>query len=283
MYDSVEVLLLREKVIEIEIKGVEANSIPITAEDNSAGRTTLEFLKRGCKYGFKIKITKGIPPGSGLGSSGASSAATAVAINHLLNLKLNKKELTELAAQGEIAAAGSPHADNVAPSIYGGFTIISSYHPLEIHAFPPTKELEFSIALPRGIKKTTKKARDVLPKTVELTKVINNLGGASTIVAGFLQSNAQLIGKGMINDQIIEPVRAPIYPGYLNAKKAALEAGAYGATLSGAGPAIIAIVDREKGNPIEVSKVMTEAFEAEGVQCNGYVSQPTKGAHIVNH
>ncbi len=87
----------------------------------------------------------------------------------------------------------------------------------------------------------------------------------------------------MINDQIIEPVRAPIYPGYLNAKKAALEAGAYGATLSGAGPAIIAIVDREKGNPIEVSKVMTEAFEAEGVQCNGYVSQPTKGAHIVNH
>jgi len=282
MYDTVEILCLDKKVVLIEIEGIEADSIPINPEKNSAGKTALEFLKRFNESGgFKIKIIKGIPPGSGLGSSGASAAATAVALNHLFNLKLNKRELTEIAAQGEIASAGAPVADNVAASIYGGFVIIRSYHPLEILSFPPPSDVEFALAVPEDIKKTTRQARNVLPKNVALSKVIHNIGTASAVVAGLLLSDASLIGQGMLGDQIVEPVRISLYPGCINAKKAAIESGAFGATLSGAGPTVIAIVNREKADPAEVAKAMKEAFEAEGVKCHGYVSRATVGAQII--
>ncbi len=277
MHDIVEIQPRAERDIVIEMEGVEADTITTEPKMNTAGRTALEFQKRLATPGFKIKVKKGIPPGSGLGSTGATAAATAVAINHLLDLKLSKLELTEIAMQGEMNA----HADNVAPSIYGGFVIVSSYHPLEICAFPPPTELEFALAIPRGIKKTTRKAREILPEKIELPKVIHNLGSASAVVAGLLLADANLIGKGMLGDQIVEPVRAPLYTGYLNAKKAAMESGALGATLSGAGPTIIAIVQREKANPSEVARAMKEAFQAEGIECDGYVSRPTTGAEII--
>jgi len=277
MYDTVEIQLSSKRDIVIEMEGVEADTIPTNPKMNTAGRTLLEFQKRFDNYGFKAKIKKGIPPGTGIGSSGATAAATAVAVNHLLDLKLDKLELTKIAMQGET----SPHADNVAPSIYGGLVIVSSYEPLEIYAFPPPAELEFALAVPRGIKKTTQKAREVLPQKVELPKIIHNLGSVSTIVAGLLLSDANLVGRGMLGDQIVEPVRASLYKGYLNAKKTAMEAGALGATLSGAGPTIIAIVKREKASPSEVARVMKEAFQAEGIECDGYVSRATTGAEIV--
>lgn len=281
MYDTVEVTALKEKIILIEMEGVEADTISINPKKNSAGRTAHEFIRKYHMGGVKIKVHKGIPPGSGLGSSGASASATAVALNALHGLGLNKIKLTEFAAQGEIAAAGTPHADNVTPSIYGGFVIIRSYHPFDILKLPPPVELEFALAVPKGLKKTTKKARDVLPKHVPLEQVINNLGAASSIIVGLLQSNASLIGKGMLGDQIVEPIRATLYPGYLNAKKAALETGAYGATLSGAGPTIIAVVDPLTTNTASVAKTMKEAYEAEGIECYGYVSQSTTGAQII--
>jgi len=281
MYDTVEVLRLDRKAVKVKMAGAGAEAIPSTPELNSAGRTALEFLSR-FGHGLEIKVTKGIPPGSGLGSSGASAAATAVAVNHLLNLELDKRELTEIAAQGEIAAAGAPHADNVAPAIYGGFVVIQSYRPLEIHAFPPSTELQFALAVPRSMKKTTRQARSVLPESVPLSKTISNLGAASTVVAGFLLSNPFLIGKGMLGDEIVEPARARLYPGYLEAKKAAMESGALGATLSGAGPTVIAIVNREKVRAAAVAKVMKEAFEAEGVECDDYTSRPTAGAYVLH-
>jgi homoserine kinase len=280
MHDRVEIECSDEKVIHIEVDGIEADTISVNPKRNSAGRTASAFLEEFDQCGFKIRITKGIPPGSGLGSSGASAAATAVAINHLLDLKLDKRQLTELAAQGEIASAGTAHADNVAPAIYGGFIIIHSYRPIEVLAFPPPREFEFALAVPRGIKKTTKRARDVLPTRVLIPKVISNLGAASVLVAGLLLSDEVLVGKGMLGDQIVEPARAHLYPGYLGAKKAALDNGALGATLSGAGPTVIAIVNREKANAGEIAKAMKEAFETEGIQCQGYVSRSTTGARI---
>jgi len=277
MYDTVEVELLPGKSIIIEMEGIEADTISREPERNTAGRTALEFQKRFGKYGFRIKVNKGIPPGTGIGSSGASAAATVVAINHLLDLKLDKLELTKIAMQGEM----SLHADNVASSIYGGFIIVSSYQPLQIYPFPPPKGFEFALAVPRGIKKTTKEARQVLPQKVALPKIIHNIGSASAIVAGLLLSDANLVGKGMLGDRIVEPVRAPLFKGYLNAKKAAMKSGALGVTLSGAGPTIIAIAKREEANPAEVVKAMKEAFQSEGIECDGYVSRPTTGARVI--
>lgn len=280
MFDIVEVTWVDEKSISIEMEGVGSDIIPTNPQKNSAGRTALEFIKGLDKGGFKIKITKGIPPGSGLGSSGASAAATAVAINHLLGLELNKRKLTEIAAQGEIASAGAPHADNVAPSIYGGWVLIGSYNPLEILAFPPPKGMEFALAIPKGMKKTTEKARSVLPKNVTLSMHISNLGAASIVVAGLLQSDPKLVGKGMLGDQIIEPARTPLYPGFMGAKEAGLSAGAFGVTLSGAGPTVIAVTDNRK-KAIEIAKAMKEAFVAKGIECDTYTSHATTGAKVI--
>ncbi len=280
MFDIVEVAWIDEKSISIEVEGVGSDIISTNPQKNSAGRTALEFNKWLNKGGFKIKITKGIPPGSGLGSSGASAAATAVAINHLLGLGLDLRKLTEIAAQGEIASAGAPHADNVAPSIYGGWVLIGSYNPLEILAFPPLKGMEFALAIPKGMKKTTEKARSVLPKNVPLSMHISNLGAASIVVAGLLQTDPKLVGKGMLGDQIIEPARAPLYPGFMSAKEAGLSAGAFGVTLSGAGPTVIAVTDNRK-KATKIAKAMKEAFAGEGIECDTYTSHATTGAKVI--
>ena len=157
LHDTVEVSFLEKDEIVVEVQGVYSKNIPVEIDLNSAGRTAIEFSRRYGAFGCRIKVEKGIPPGSGLGSSGASAAGTAVALNLLLGLKLEKQELVDIAAQGEIAAAGAAHADNVAPAIYGGFVVIRSYNPVQVLSLTPPKDFDFAIALPLGTKKTTKK------------------------------------------------------------------------------------------------------------------------------
>jgi homoserine kinase len=279
MYDEVEVARMEERDVLLEVGGVGSEIIPTNPDENSAGVVALEFMKWLKEGGFKIKITKGIPPGSGLGSSGASAAATAVAINHMLDLKLDKKKLAEIAAQGEKASAGAPHVDNVAPSIYGGFIVVCSYHPLKILDFPPPK-VEFALAVPRGIKKTTKDARDLLPRKAPLSAIINNLGAVSTVVAGMLMSDPKLIGMGMLGDKIVEPARSPLYPWLTKVKNAAMGAGAFGVTLSGAGPSVIAVCG-DKRTAVEVAEAMRGAFNTEGIECNAYTSRAASGAKVI--
>ncbi len=278
MFDTVEVNLTRERVITIEVDGVESSLIPPDPEKNTSGLVASEFLKvYADDMGLDIHITKGVPQGVGLGSSGASAAATAFALNAVLGLNLPKNRLVELAASGEIASAGAAHADNVAPSLLGGFTVIHSYEPLEVVSFPPP-DLTFALAVPTTLKKTTRNARAVIPKAIELRKMIQNLGSASTVVAGILLSDPTLVGKGMLGDAVVEPARAPLYTGYYRVRKMALEAGAEGVALSGAGPTMIAVVDTEKVNPHSVASAMRNAFESEGVACAAYVAKSTNGA-----
>ncbi len=281
LHDVVDVELIEEKEIFLRVEGPEAGEIPSDPERNSAGKAALEFLKRHNGQGLKINLRKGVPPGSGLGSTGTSAAATVVAINRLLGTDLGNRDLVEIAAQGEIAAAGVPHADNVAPSICGGLTIVSSYKPLRVTWFPPPRDLVFSIALPRGIRKTTRKARAVLPKNVGMPEVIRNLGSSSLVLAGLLHSDPRLLGEGMLGDVIVEPKRIGLYPGCVEAKRAAMDAGASGATLSGAGPTMIAVIDPESADPHEVADAMREAFVTQGVDCEGYVGRPTRGAKVI--
>lgn len=280
-HDVAEVELIEEKGVFIQIEGIEAGKIPTDPERNSAGKAALEFLRRHDSPGAKIRLRKGVPPGSGLGSTGTSAAATVVAIDRLLKTNLSKRDLVEIAAQGEIAAAGAPHADNVAPSICGGITIISSYQPLKVHWFPPPEDLVFAVALPRGIKKTTRTARAVLPNSVKMSEAIRNLGALSLVLTGLLRSDPRLLGEGMMGDAIVEPRRTPLYPGCAEAKTAAIDAGATGATLSGAGPTIIAVVDPDSTDPNQVANAMKEAFIAQGINCQGYVGRPTGGAEVI--
>ena len=226
-------------------------------------------------------MLKGIPPASGLGSSGASAAGAALAMNELFNLGLEKEELVRVAALGEVVAAGAVHADNVAPAIYGGFTAVLSYDPVKVLSLPPPRNVDFALAIPSILKGSTEEARKALPKKVRLPEVVRNISGASALVAGILTSNPKLMGLGMLMDNIVEPARARLFPCFREAKEAALRAGALGATLSGAGPTVIAVVDPKRIDAASVAKAMEEAFRKCGIPSKPYVAKASKGAEVV--
>lgn len=274
-YDEVEVEVEEGRGMEIEVDGVEASEIPRDPDKNSAGLVARELLWRsGVEAFLKIKIKKGVPQGVGLGSSAASASATAAAVAKALGLSLNTSELIEVASKGEVASSGVAHADNVAPSILGGFAIILSYDPLLVEKILPPKHLEFALAIPKNMKKTTERARAVLPKSISLREHVEAMTSYSMLLVGILRGDLKLIGKAMSSDAIVEAARAKLYPGFLKAKEAALRAGALGATLSGAGPTIIAATDARQGNSWSVAEAMKNAYEEEGVECLAVVCRP---------
>lgn len=282
-HDTVQIQCSPKEGVELEIVGLDSANVPRDSHLNSAGLVAKHLLSRlETEIGVRIRLEKGIPVGKGLGSSAASAAATAVGLNCILGLELTMNELVEAAAQGEIASAGSPHADNVAAAVLGGFTFVQSYAPFSVAGFDPPRRLEVAIAIPEipiPLNKT-ELARALLPDNVALGKIAQNIGGVASIVAGVLSENIGLIGKGMV-DAIVEPARARLVPGYAEVRQAALGAGAEGVAISGAGPSVIAIVDGAKVAAAPVAEAMKKAFESAGVQCRALVSKPAPGATIL--
>ncbi|MEM2341084.1 MAG: homoserine kinase [Candidatus Bathyarchaeia archaeon] len=269
-----------EGVIEIEIEGEGSETIPREPKRNTAGIVANELLKySGERCGLKIRIIKGIRPGSGLGSSAASAAATAVAVNELLGLGLNPIQLISFAALGEIASAGSPHADNVSAATLGDFIVITSREPLEVLKLKLPKNVEFAIVLPE-IRVDTSLARSVLPKKVDLSSMVHNIGRAATFIAGIALNNVEIMGKGM-TDIIIEPARAHLIPGLSHVKERAIKSGAAGVTISGAGPSIIALVDSRRMSAEKVALAMKSAFEEVGIRSCPICAKPGAGARII--
>jgi len=281
MHDEVTVEAC-DKGVKIELEGC-SKGIPLEPRRNSAGIVALELKKRfRISNGVKLKIRKGIPPSSGLGSSGASAAGAAVAINNAFKLNLRKEELIEVSARGEVASAGVAHADNVAPAVCGGFTVILSYNPIRVLEVPPPGNLVFALAVPEVSKGSTRRAREVLPTNVELRKVTRNVSGASAVVAGMILSNPKLVGYGMLGDVIVEPARARIFPWFKTVREAALEAGASGVALSGAGPTVIAVVDPNEVNAGKVAEAMRRRLEDSGVSSRSYLAKPTCGVEVIS-
>jgi len=281
-YDEIEVTK-KNSGVSIQMEGELAKEVPISPEKNTAGVVALNFLKKfNLDGGVAIKIVKGIRLSVGLGSSGASAAGVAVAMNHLYGTNLSKVELVELASQGEAASAGSPHPDNVAPAIFGGFTIVRSGSPPLVINLEPPKRLGLAISIPNlpTEKEKTKKARSILPKKVPMKDAIQNVSNSCGIVAGFLLSDIELIGQCMI-DRLAEPYRAKKIVGYDEVKRSALKAGASGVAISGAGPSMIAVVDRGKVNVMDVAEAMSQAFRRSGVDAEAYAVKPAKGAEII--
>jgi homoserine kinase len=268
--------------ITIEVTGLSASQIPVSPEMNTAGVVAKHMLGEfHLKQGVAIKIEKGIEPGKGLGSSAASAAAVAVGIDRLFKLHTGRKKLAEFAAKGEITSAGYEHADNVSAAIYGGFVIIRSYRPLEIISLRAPAEMEVCVGYPIAdapIQKT-KKARAIIPKQISIDKLVRNVGSAAAIAAGFAEGDIDLIGASM-SDTVVEPERAVLIPGYQKVKENALEAGACGVAISGAGPAMIAIVNKRKANSVKVVEAMKKGFEAAGAKATAFATKPGKGAHV---
>ncbi|GJN22574.1 hypothetical protein PR202_gb10153 [Eleusine coracana subsp. coracana] len=236
-------------------------------------------------HAVSISLAKGLPLGSGLGSSAASAAAAAKAVDALFGSRLHRDDDLVLAGLESEKAVSGFHADNIAPAILGGFVLVRSYDPF--HLVPlespprPPPPLRPRHARLRGAPPS--KMRAALPKHVAVQHHVRNSSQAAALVAAVLQGDAALIGSAMSSDAIVEPTRAPLIPGMLAVKAAALQAGALGCTISGAGPTAVAVIDgHDKGH--EVGRRMVEAFWTAGnLKATATVAQLDRlGARVIS-
>ncbi|MDH3611588.1 MAG: homoserine kinase [Nitrosopumilus sp.] len=273
-----EVTLTKKKTKKVSI--VTEDDIPKNPEKNTAGLVVKNMIKKfKTKDGIEIKIKKNVPAGYGMGSSAASAAAAAVAFDKLYKLRLDGNSLVRFAGIGEKASAGTIHYDNVAASVLGGFVIVRT-NPLDIIKIDPPTHLRMCIAVPKLIvpKKKTKVSRGVIPKKISFADSITNLSNATAIVAGFLNKDPELIGKS-IKDVIVEPARKHMIPGFSKVKENALKAGAFGVTISGAGPSVIAFSKSSENNK-KIGLAMTKGFDSAKIECHTIICKPSIGASI---
>jgi len=271
--DTVEAEISDTPGVEIvEITG-DGGVLPRNGAINGAGAAAADVLRRArdravrhppapdIPAGIRLWLHKGVPLQSGMGGSGASAAAAASAVNELLGRRFTPAQLVDSAMAGEMAACGSAHADNVAPSLMGGFVLVRSYAPLDLVRLPVPDGLFVSVVHPHCTV-STRKARAVLARhTFGLPAIVANTGNAAALVAALYQSNLPLLGR-CVDDQIVEPLRAGMLPGFAAVKRAALDAGALGCSISGSGPTLFAFADREDV-AARVAQAMRAAFQAE--------------------
>lgn len=263
------------------IKIHSSSSIPLVPEKNSAGLVVKAMAREfKIKSGLVLKINKGVPAGFGMGSSAASASAAAVAFDALFDLDLEPNRLVEFAGIGEKASAGSIHYDNVAASTLGGFVIVRT-NPLDVIRIEPPRDLVLCVAIPMLVvpTKKTQVSRGVLPKKVKLSDSVQNLSNAAAIVAGFMKKDTSLIGSS-IKDIIVEPARQHLIPGFSQVKENAINAGALGVTISGAGPSVIAFAS-ESSNTKKICSAMAKGFASAKTRCNTIICRPSKGATVV--
>lgn len=279
--DLIEVRKTSEPGVHVEsIVGTGAYAVTIDNTRNTAAVAAHKVINvAGADFGIAMKINKGIRPASGMGSSGASAAGGAYAANLLLDKPLNMNQLICCASYGEEASSGSRHADNAAPALMGGFTIIRSYEPMDVVRIEPPKNLGIVACLPE-FAVPTREARKKVPKTVSMHDVVHQVGHASALVAGMATGDLGLIGRS-INDIIVEPARAPLVPFLKDAEKAAVEAGAFASFLGGSGPCIAAFFDRSKVDGLVIAKAVQEFYDGHGVECFCWSTTWGKGCEKV--
>jgi len=275
--DEMQVTITGKSVITISHTG--EFPLPFDAAQNTAGAALLEIKKLlPAQTGFDIFIKKNINPGSGIGSSAASAAGAVVAANYLLGNPFTKEEMVQFALFGEKAASGVKHADNVAPCIYGGITLIRSIFPVDIIRLssPP---LWVTVVHPQ-IEVRTADARQILKKQVLLKDAIKQWGNIAGLVAGLLQHDYNLISRSL-EDVIIEPVRSILIPEFNEIKKSSIRAGALGGGISGSGPSVF-MLSKDEQTAQNVKTEMNKIYDAIGLLHQVHVTSiNTQGVKIV--
>ena len=262
-------------VTQTAIKGITISEIlgqdlPMEATQNVAGVAGLALLEAlGSGAGFDIKIDKRIKAGSGIGSSAASSAGAVWAINNLLGDPFTTKELIPFAMEGERLASGVAHADNVAPALLGGFSLVRSTDPLDVISLPSPSELYATVIHPQ-IEIKTADSRRILKSNLSLKDAITQWGNVGGLVAGLYREDYELIGRSL-QDVVIEPVRSILIPGFNEIKAAALNAGALGGGISGSGPSVFAL-SKGKDKALKVADAMRLAYEPFGISFDIHIS-----------
>jgi homoserine kinase len=276
-FDIISMKLLDEN--KIIIISSDNFPLPVDPEKNTAGAPLLQMKKElNQNIGFEITITKNIKPGSGIGSSAASASGSIVAANYLLGNIFSQKKLVEFAMYGEQLASGAMHADNVAPGIFGGITLLRSTEPLDVISITAPK-LYVSLLLPK-IEIKTSDARNILPKNIPLKDAIKQWANIAGLVAGLLKEDYDLISRSL-EDVLIEPVRSKLIPSYDKIKRRSMEIGALGGGISGSGPAVF-MLSKDETTASKVAQEMKEIYEQVGVEYETYVTTINhKGVEII--
>lgn len=268
-----EIILRKSSDKKVKITSITGDDgkLPYDVEKNTASVAIKSLMdKYQITDGVSIEVNKKMGLGSGLGSSAASAVGAVFAFNELFELKLSKEDLLPHALAGEFVASRAIHADNVAPSLYGGFILIRGYDPIDIIKINSPKDLFCTVIYP-DIEIKTSEAREILPKEVSLKNVISQTGNVSALIYGLATSDYSLISRSL-KDVIIEPVRSKLITGYDEIKVAAIKAGAIGSGISGSGPSMFALSNSEEiANKIafETKRVVSKL----GLESVTYVSQ----------
>ena len=253
---------------------LEANNpfgdIPVDPQANTAALAAAAVLRKSNREGgLELSITKGIVPGSGIGSSAASAVAGAWAANKALGLPYEKTHLVDAVLEGEAAASGSRHGDNVLPALFGGLVLVSPVDPTVYRRIPTPTDVAVVVVQP-NVQVLTKAARAILPRDVPLRDAISNASDLAFLIHAFEAGDWAEVGRRIMNDRLVEPVRAALVPCYGSVRSSAMEAGAYGCALTGSGPALFALADERKAPA--VLEAMQAASQAAGIRAQGHVA-----------
>lgn len=262
----------------LNVAGVAAADVIRRAHRQLSADTPSSALRPG----VRITVHKQMPLASGLGSSAASAAAAALAVNTLLGSPLSRRDLVLSAMEGERVASGSAHADNVAPSLLGGIVLIRGYDPLDLVPLPVPARLWVAVVHPHCAIKTSDARTLVSNARYAIAPIVSNLGNVAALVSALFNDDLPLLGRA-IQDAIVEPLRASLIPGFAAVKRAALTAGALGSSISGAGPSVFALADDET-TAHRAADAMRDAFRTDGdLEADVYVGKVnTRGAEVLD-
>ena len=279
-YDLIEARRTDSGIVISEVSGPGSEGIPTDPERNSVGIAAAEVLRRcGADFGMEIRIKKGIRPCSGIGSSGASAAGGAYAAHILCGERLTPTEVVLCAAKAEDVTSGGFHADNVAPCVLGGFTIIRSYEPFEVVSVQPPENLGIVIAMP-DVMVPTKEARAILPKEVRVKDMVFHIGNASTMVYGMMTGDLGLISRS-VQDVFSEPARAELVPYLKEAESAAKAHGAIASFLGGSGPCIISFFDKGSHEGEHIAQSIASMYSEHDMKCDTWITEPGSGCRRI--
>ena len=255
----------------IVIKSNDEYDISKDINENVAGIAAQALLKNiSTKFGFEIEIKKGIKPGSGIGSSAASSAGTVFAINQLLDSPFSQLDLIKFSMEGEKFVSGSYHADNVAPIILGGITLVRSIDEIDVIKLPSPKTLEVIIVRP-NIEIKTSDSRKVVKKKIKIEKMVKQSANLASFVSSLYTEDFDLMSKSVV-DIIAEPNRKFLIPEFDKIKNKSKNSGAIAVGISGSGPSIFSL----SNNTIISKKILETAsnhYDKLGIDHDGFISK----------
>lgn len=265
-----EMLIRTNDLNEVRITRITGQDLPLEADKNVAGVAVKALLQKlDSDQGFDIEIDKKILPGSGIGSSAASSAGAVCAVNKLLGEPFTAKELVPFAMAGEVLASGNAHADNVAPAILGGFSLIRSYEPLEVLSLPVPSELKMVVLHPL-IEIKTRDSRSIIKQNVSLRNAISQWGNLAALVSALYTNDYDLLGRSL-KDEIVEPVRSILIPHFSELQQLSKKNGALGFGISGSGPSVF-VLCRGEDVARNVHEAIHKFYSTQGIDFELHLS-----------